>query len=109
MSNPLSRRHLLRGMGACVALPWMASLPGMRSIGRSPLAPKRSHLVYFYVPNGVHMQDWTPQAEGKGFELPWILKPLAPYQKHFSVLTGLTQDKARANGDGPGDHAGNQR
>lgn len=105
MSDSLSRRHFLRGMGACVALPWMASLPGMTPVGRSPLAPKRSRLVYFYVPNGVHMQDWTPQTEGKDFELPWILEPLAPYRKHFSVLSGLTQDKARANGDGPGDHA----
>lgn len=105
MSDSLSRRHFLRGMGACVALPWMASLPGMTPAGRSPLAPKRTRLVYFYVPNGVHMQDWTPASEGKDFELPWILEPLAPYREHFSVLTGLTQDKARANGDGPGDHA----
>ncbi|MAW61863.1 MAG: hypothetical protein CMJ94_13680 [Planctomycetes bacterium] len=105
MSDSLSRRHFLRGLGACVALPWMASLPGMSPVGRSPLAPKRSKLIYFYVPNGVHMPDWTPQSEGKDFELPWILEPLAPYREHFSVLTGLTQDKARANGDGPGDHA----
>ena len=60
MNDPLSRRHFLRGMGACMALPWMASLPGMSPAGRNPLAPSRSRLVYFYVPNGVHMPDWTP-------------------------------------------------
>lgn len=105
MNNPLSRRHFLRGMGASLALPWMASLPGMSPAGRNPLAPSRSRLIYFYVPNGVHMQDWTPATEGRDYELPWILEPMAEYRQNFSVLTGLTQDKARANGDGPGDHA----
>jgi Protein of unknown function (DUF1552) len=105
MNQSLSRRHFLRGLGACMALPWMASLPGMSPAGRNPLAPSRSCLVYFYVPNGVHMPDWTPSTEGRDYEMPWILEPMAEYRKHFSILTGLTQDKARANGDGPGDHA----
>jgi uncharacterized protein DUF1552 len=105
MNQSLSRRHFLRGLGACMALPWMASLPGMSPAGRNPLAPSRSRLVYFYVPNGVHMPDWTPSTEGRDYEMPWILEPMAEYRKHFSILTGLTQDKARANGDGPGDHA----
>lgn len=105
MNPRLPRRHFLRGLGTAVALPWMASLPGWRALGREPAAPRATRLLYFYVPNGVHMPDWTPAEEGKNFELPWILEPLAPYREHFSVLTGLTQDKARANGDGPGDHA----
>lgn len=105
MNPSTSRRHFLRGLGACMALPWMASLPGMSPRGRDPLAPSRSRLVYFYVPNGVHMPDWKPKQEGRKYEMPWILEPLAEYRQHFSILTGLTQDKARANGDGPGDHA----
>jgi hypothetical protein len=51
------------------------------------------------------MQDWTPAATGSGFELPATLQPLHPYREYLNVLTGLTLDKARANGDGPGDHA----
>jgi hypothetical protein len=31
--------------------------------------------------------------------------PLNPWRKEFSILTGLTCHTARANGDGPGDHA----
>lgn len=103
MISPLPRRQFLRGLGTTLALPWMASLPGWR---HAPSTPSRKpRLLYLYVPNGVHMPDWKPAQEGKDFELPWILEPLAPYREHFSVLSGLTHDKARANGDGPGDHA----
>jgi hypothetical protein len=51
------------------------------------------------------MQHWTPTTEGYGFQLPYIMQPLAPVQSDLLVLSGLTHDKGRANGDGPGDHA----
>ncbi|MDP1604454.1 MAG: DUF1552 domain-containing protein, partial [Legionella sp.] len=62
-------------------------------------------LAFLYVPNGVHMPHWTPAYEGALTELPPILEPLAPFKRDMLVLTGLTHDKGRANGDGPGDHA----
>ena len=43
--------------------------------------------------------------EGAGFDLPPILEPLEPFKDELLVLTGLTQHKAEANGDGAGDHA----
>ena len=70
----------------------------------SKAAPNR--MAMLYVPNGKNMVDWTPQAEGElTAELPAILQPLAEHRKDFSILTGLTADKARAHGDGGGDHA----
>jgi hypothetical protein len=66
-------------------------------------APNR--LAVLYVPNGKNMVDWTPKEEGAKFELPAILKPLEPVKSNLLVLTNLTADKARANGDGGGDHA----
>src|SRR5438552_8615793 len=51
------------------------------------------------------MDDWTPAKEGTEYELPAILQPLAPVKDDVMVLTGLTCDKARPNGDGAGDHA----
>jgi hypothetical protein len=62
-------------------------------------------VAFFYVPNGVHMQDWRPKEEGADFQLPWILEPLAPVKDDLLVLTGLDQHNAKALGDGPGDHA----
>jgi hypothetical protein len=88
-----------------VALPLLeAMLPGTAAGAAGPgKAPRR--MAFFYVPNGVHMPDWTPKTEGAGFEMPAIVQPLAPFQKDLLVLSGLTADKARPNGDGPGDHA----
>jgi hypothetical protein len=65
--------------------------------------PRR--LVYIYTPNGQNMVDWTPTTAGSDYALPKILEPLAPLKSEFSVLTGLTLDKARDHGDGGGDHA----
>jgi hypothetical protein len=104
----LGRRTVLRGFGTALALPWLeALLPGVaRAAGRAAEpreAPQRT--AFLYVPNGVHMPDWTPAVEGREFELPHVLAPLAPFREHVTVLSGLAHDKARANGDGPGDHA----
>ncbi len=97
----LSRRTVLKGLGASLALPYFEAMAPARAAAVA--APRR--LVFVYVPNGIHMQQWTPAAEGRAFELPSILEPLAPFRDELLVLSGLTQDKARANGDGPGDHA----
>jgi hypothetical protein len=60
-----------------------------------------------FMPNGVHFPTWLPSAsaENGAFTLPLTLEPLQSVRQHVNVLTGLTLDKARANGDGPGDHA----
>lgn len=98
------RRTFLRGLGTALALPALSSLlPRGARAAAAAKPPQR--MAFLYVPNGVHMEDWTPTAEGAGFALPYILEPLAPLQDKLTVLSGLTHDKARANGDGPGDHA----
>ncbi len=71
--------------------------------GPTKIFPKRMGFVY--VPNGVNMVDWTPTKLGADFDFPYILEPLKPFQKELLVLSGLAHDKARANGDGAGDHA----
>jgi hypothetical protein len=97
----ITRRTLLRGAGAAVALPGMEATAAPR--GPSPDGPLR--MAFFYVPNGVHMQDWKPKAEGRDYELPSILEPLAPVKEDLLVLSNLVQDNARSHGDGAGDHA----
>jgi hypothetical protein len=107
--NPVSRRTLLRGIGCAVALPWLESMGEMTSWARGATtaagkaAPNR--MAFVYVPNGKNMADWTPATDGVLGDLPSILEPLKALKGEFSILTGLTADKARANGDGGGDHA----
>lgn len=100
--QPISRRTLLRGIGAAVAVPWLDAMTP--AFARGAAAPP-TRLAFIYTPNGKNMDDWTPKAEGAGVELPAILQPLKDLQDDFSILTGLTADKARPHGDGGGDHA----
>jgi len=105
--EPISRRALLRGMGVAVALPWLEAMGGGLAWGgdvsKAKAAPNR--MAFIYVPNGKNMVDWTPTTEGAGFKLGAILEPLKDVNGDFSIITGLAADKARAHGDGGGDHA----
>jgi hypothetical protein len=69
------------------------------------VASSPTRMAFIFVPNGVVMNNWVPKTEGYGFELSPTLQPLAPVQDDLMVITGLTHDKGRANGDGAGDHA----
>ena len=66
----------------------------------SEAMPKR--MAFLFVPNGVNLAHWTPERSGYGYDLPSILAPLRTIQSEVSVLTGLTHDKGRGNGDGAG-------
>jgi hypothetical protein len=109
MTQPqISRRTILKGLGAAIALPWLESMGPLSAWANDPapagnVVPNR--MAFVYVPNGVHMPDWRPATEGALTTLPRTLEPLAEVRDSLTVLTGLTADKARPNGDGPGDHA----
>jgi hypothetical protein len=76
----------------------LADGPGARTT-----IPKR--VAFLYVPNGVHMPDWTPAQTGTGFAFPPILQALEPYRDELLVLSGLSQNTAGPMGDEGGDHA----
>ena len=103
MNKGLTRRRALQGLGAMVALPWLESLAVAAPAATKAEAIKR--LAFIYVPNGVHLPDWFPAKEGALDKLPSILAPLKDYKDNLNIVGGLALDKARANGDGPGDHA----
>lgn len=99
----LSRRTLLRGVGAAIALPAMESLiPSAMAAATLENRPRR--LSVFYIPNGLHMPQFTPATAGKNYQLTPILEPLARHRDKFSVITGLAHYNASALGDGPGSH-----
>ncbi len=108
---PLSRRTLLGGAGALLALPWLeAMMP--RTARRATAAPDTPPLraLFYYLPNGIHMQSWTPVGEGANFEITKILEPLVDPQAQVNLkddvllLTGLANNPGKP--EGPGDHAG---
>jgi hypothetical protein len=101
----ISRRTVLRGLGTTIALPLLDAMTRTLARGADEKKVVPTRMAFVYVPNGKHMVDWTPEATGAEFELPYILEPLKPVRDELLVLTGLAQDHGRANGDGPGDHA----
>jgi Protein of unknown function (DUF1552) len=101
----LDRRTLLRGFGTALGLPLFdAMVPALTHAARTAAAPI-NRMAFCYVPNGIIMNHWTPQADGKTFDFPKTLQALAPYRKDLLVLSGLDHYNGQSLGDGAGDHA----
>jgi hypothetical protein len=102
----LSRRSVLRGMGATIALPLLdGMIPALTAMRNTAAQPLR-RLGVIYLPNGMNMSHWTPAAEGAAFTLPTILQPLAPFRDRLLVLSGMSNKEADAQlGEGVGDHS----
>ncbi len=89
LGKSLSRRTVLRGVGATVALPLLdAMVPALGMRARAAVKPAHRFQA-FYVPNGMAMEHWSPKGEGTGFEISPILEPLAPYRDQMLVLSGI--------------------
>jgi len=80
----LSRRTLLRGAGAAVALPFLDSMLPAQT--RMPKGTLRAGFVY--VPHGAILPQWTPIGDGADFKFSRILKPLEPFRDRITVVTG---------------------
>ncbi|HXP87561.1 MAG TPA: DUF1552 domain-containing protein [Bryobacteraceae bacterium] len=99
----LSRRTVLRGAGAAVALPLLdAMIPALAPAAAS--TPVRRFGVVYH-PNGIIYDKWLPKGEGANFELSPTLKGLESFKDQVTVITGLASDQAEALGDGGGDHS----
>ncbi len=106
-SKPLSRRHVLRGLGACLSLPFLEAMlprstfgapskfrPLARSLGAHP------RFIACYVPNGVNILEWMPEATGKGYAMSKTLSELEPLKDEFSVVTGMGHPNAKGGHSG---------
>ena len=102
----ISRRTVLRGLGASLALPFLEVMsPAVAAAESVSAAGAPVRMAFCFVPNGVNLKNWIPESAGSDYKMPWSLQPLSAVRDDLLVLTGLTHDKGRANGDGAGDHA----
>jgi hypothetical protein len=99
----IPRRTMLKGLTATIALPLLDSMgwaeDPKKGEYRSPI-----RCAFFMIPNGVNQDEWKPKT-GMTTPYPRILMPLAPVMNEVMVINNLLHAKARANGDGAGDHA----
>ncbi len=72
----ISRRSVLRGAGAALALPLLDAMTPAFAQGGAAAPIHRFQTVY--VPNGMAMDYWTPTSVGSDYELTPIVQPLAP-------------------------------
>jgi hypothetical protein len=96
----LSRRTLLRGAGASIALPLLdAMIPAGTALARTSAAPS-PRLGFVYFPHGALQDEWQPKRTGRNFDFPFILEPLAPLREHVTVVSGLRNK----GGESPSPH-----
>jgi hypothetical protein len=95
----LSRRHLLRGVGATLSLPFLEAMVPAATPAHRALQPAR-RLGYVYVPMGCDQTRWSLGNSPTLDKLSPILKSLEPVKQHCSVISNLELEPAY-----PGTHA----
>ena len=96
----LSRRTLLQGAGAAIALPLLdAMIPAGTALANTAAAPQ-AKLGFVYFPHGAVQRFWVPKNTGRDFEFSRILKPLEPLRDYVTVISGL-RNKGAENAGGP--------
>src|SRR6185436_2973182 len=98
--KPLSRRAVLRGLGATVALP---VLDAMMPAKASAAARRRLRLVCVEMVHGaagssaigIRKNLWAPASTGRGFDLgPTSLRSLEPFRDHLTIVSNTDVDPA---------------
>jgi hypothetical protein len=85
----LSRRTMLRGMGATLALPFLdAMVPAATALAKTAARPAPRFGAVF-VPMGERPSHWTPSTTGAGFEFSPILKPIERFRDSLVVVSNL--------------------
>jgi hypothetical protein len=85
----LSRRAVLKGAGATIALPLLdAMIPAGTALAQT-VAASSSRLGFVYFPHGALQDEWQPKQSGHDFDFPFILKPLEPLREYVTVVSGL--------------------
>jgi len=85
----LSRRTVLRGLGATFALPLLdAMVPALTPAKLTAAAPVRRFGAMF-VPMGERPSHWTPTTTGVDFEFSPILKPVEKFRDQLTVVTNV--------------------
>ncbi len=108
------RRSFLRGVGAAIALPALASIKSPLAIGSNlsidaPLAQTASgaplRTAFLYFPNGAIPSAWWPEKTGSDFQFSETLSSLSAVRDNIQIMAGLDNVSANPGADGAGDHA----
>lgn len=96
-SNPITRRTVLHGLGATIALPFL-DIMGVRTLAAENKSREPSRLACFYIPGGINHYNWFPKDTGFDYTIAPSHKPLEKMRDQFSVLTSLSHIEGRISG-----------
>ena len=82
----MNRRHALRAMGTCIALPMLECMTPLKAAEKVS-TPKRS--AFIYLANGVHSLNYQITKPGKEYEFSTSLKPLEKHRNAITPFSGL--------------------
>ena len=102
-SAPLiHRRHVLRGIGTALALPFLDCMRPARPAAAAAARVRRS--VFVYLPNGVNNYDWQIRGAGRGYTMSKAFSVLEKHREQITPISGLHHPHARAGrGEGRGE------
>lgn len=83
----INRRHALRAMGTCIALPMLDCMVPLRAAESVTVAPRRS--AFIYLANGVHSLNYQITTPGKDYQFSRSLKPLEKHRQVITPISGL--------------------
>jgi hypothetical protein len=93
----ISRRVVLRGAGAAIALPLLDAMsPAGVAWGQTAAGKIPHRLAFVGFPHGAVMRHFKPEQTGRDYEMPRILEPLAPYREQMTIVTGLRNKPAES-------------
>jgi hypothetical protein len=88
---------LLKGAGASIALPLLdAMIPAQTALAQTAAVPL-PRLGFIYVAHGALQDEWQPKQIGRGFDFPYLIKPLEPMRDYVTMVSGL-RNKAGEGG-----------
>ena len=88
--NHVSRRAVLKGVGATIALPLLDAMnPATTAWAQTPAGSPPRRLAFVGFPHGAIMDKWSPAQTGTNYEMSPILQPLEPFRKHLTIVSGL--------------------
>ena len=107
MTGPrLSRRTVLRGLGASVALPFLDIMEPLALAAQvaAPMADPVKRLAYIYFPNGIPRGAWYPEetaADGRLIRLNEWMSPLEPFKEDILIPSNLWTPQGNGHVNGP--------
>jgi hypothetical protein len=91
----ISRRAVLKGVGASIALPLLDAMnPAATAWAQTPAGSTPKRFAFIGFPHGAIMDKWSPAGTGANYEMSPILQPLEPFRKHLTIVSGLRNKPA---------------